>query len=149
LFKVLFILFITIPIIEVYLLIEVGRAIGAASTILLIIFTAVLGIHLLRIQGIQTLARVQQSVDRGELPATELIEGLMLFIAGALLLTPGFFTDTIGFLCLVPNIRRRIAASLLTNFINSRIQTHEERNVTLEGEYWEEPDDVFPPDKKL
>jgi len=65
-----------------------------------------------------------------------------------LLLTPGFFTDVIGFLCLVPKIRRHIATSLLTNFINSRIQSHGDNNVTLEGEYWEEHDEVFPPDKK-
>ncbi len=92
LFKILFLLFIFVPLIEIYLLIEIGAHIGAMPTIALIIFTAVLGVFLLRLQGLMTLAKVRHSMDQGELPAAALLEGLMLLIAAALLLTPGFFT---------------------------------------------------------
>jgi UPF0716 protein FxsA len=97
-----------------------------------------LGAFLLRIQGITTLARVQQSLDQGKLPATELIGGLMLLLAGALLLTPGFFTDAVGFICLIPDIRNRVANSLLKSFFQTHVQKQESSPVTLEGEYWEE-----------
>lgn len=137
-FKLLFLLFLIVPVVEIYLLIEVGSRIGAASTVLLIILTAMLGAFLLRIQGITTLARVQQSLDQGELPATELIGGLMLLLAGALLLTPGFFTDAVGFICLIPDIRNRVANSLLQSFFRTHVQKHQSSPVTLEGEYWEE-----------
>ena len=111
-------------------------------TIALILFTAGLGVTLLRIQGLMTLTKIRQSLDRGELPATTLLEGLMLLIAGALLLTPGFFTDTIGFVCLVPSIRTYVANSVLKRVViaqhNRRTdsQGHGER-ITLEGEFWE------------
>ena len=78
------------------------------------------------------------NMDQGNLPATELIEGLMLLVAGALLLTPGFFTDVFGFLVLIPALRRRIAQTFLANFIQSQIDIRQ-TNVgnTIEGEHWE------------
>jgi len=77
-------------------------------------------------------------MDQGNLPATELIEGLMLLIAGALLLTPGFFTDIFGFLVLIPALRQHIAKTLLANFIQSRIDIRQPSpgNI-IEGEHWE------------
>jgi len=108
-FAFLLALFFIIPLIEIYLLIEVGGVIGAIPTIFAVVFTAVLGVWLLRIQGFSTLRRVQQTTAQGGVPAIELLEGAMLLVAGALLLTPGFFTDTIGFLCLVPSLRRVMA----------------------------------------
>ncbi len=104
--KILIILFIAIPIIEIYLLIKIGSVIGAIPTILMIIGTAVLGATLLRMQGISTFQRVQNAMQRGEIPAIEMLEGLILLISGALLLTPGFFTDAIGFAALIPPARR-------------------------------------------
>ena len=124
------------------MLIQIGSEIGALPAIGLCLFTAGLGLVLLRIQGFITLTKIRHSLDQGELPAATMLEGLMLFIAGALLLTPGFFTDTIGFVCLVPSIRSKIANSVLKRAIvtqhNKRTQAqgHGER-VTLEGEYWE------------
>ena len=141
-FNFFILLFIFTPLIEIYLLIQIGSEIGALLTIALILFTAGLGVTLLRIQGLITLTKIRQSLDRGELPAATMLEGLMLLIAGALLLTPGFFTDAIGFICLVPYIRSKIANTILKRAIvtqhNKRAQTrgHGER-VTLEGEYWE------------
>ena len=104
--KPLLLIFLIVPLIEIYLLIQVGSAVGAGMTIFLVVFTAVLGAFLVRAQGISTLARVQRQVARGQPPAMELLEGLGLFLAGALLLTPGFFTDTFGFIILTPPLRR-------------------------------------------
>ncbi len=112
-FRILFLLFLTIPLIEIYLLIQVGEVIGALPTIFMVVFTAVLGVALLRWQGLVTLTRVQVAMARGELPAVAMIEGVFLLVAGALLLTPGFFTDAIGFVLLIPLIRQSLAQSLL------------------------------------
>jgi len=111
-FAILLAIFLIVPIIEIYLLIEVGTIIGAFPTIFAVVFTAVLGAWLLRIQGFSTLKRVQQTAAQGGIPAIEMLEGAMLLISGALLLTPGFFTDAIGFLCLVPVLRRSFAVWL-------------------------------------
>jgi UPF0716 protein FxsA len=102
----LLILFVTIPLAELFLLIEIGGLIGALPTIALCLLTAMLGAALLRQQGLQTLARARTNLDRGALPAVELLEGVALIAGGALLLTPGLVTDVIGFLCLIPLTRR-------------------------------------------
>ncbi len=107
-FRLLLALFFIIPLIEIYLLIKIGGLIGALPTVFLVVFTAVLGAVLLRQQGFATLARVQATLARGEIPAIEVLEGMVLLIGGVLLLTPGFFTDAIGFVCLVPALRRRL-----------------------------------------
>lgn len=120
-------------------MIEIGKIFGAAYTIVLVIGTAALGAALFRQQGLSTLAKVQMSMHEGNLPATELIEGLMLLIAGALLLTPGFFTDVFGFLVLIPPLRNKIAQTLLINFLQSHIvntrQTESGR--IIEAEHWD------------
>ncbi len=82
-------------------------------TVFLVVATAVTGAWLIRLQGLATWQRVQNSMQQGELPAIEMLEGLILLVSGALLLTPGFFTDIIGFICLVPAFRRRIALYLV------------------------------------
>ncbi|RMH20833.1 MAG: FxsA family protein, partial [Gammaproteobacteria bacterium] len=97
-----FLLFIIIPVIEIYLFIKVGAIIGAGNTILIIFVTAIIGAGMLRSQGLQTLAKIQNSLNQFQLPARELVEGVLIVIGGAFLLTPGFFTDTIGFLFLIP-----------------------------------------------
>ena len=105
-FPIFAFLFLVVPILEIYLLIEVGSVIGAPLTILLIVATAVIGAFLLRQQGMSTLARFQKSMSSGALPAKEMMEGVLLVAGGALLMTPGFFTDTVGFLCLIPFSRQ-------------------------------------------
>ena len=97
----LFLLFILVPLIEIYFFIKVGGIIGAVPTVFVVILTAIIGVGMLRVQGMNTLARFRNAVARGEPPAFELLEGIILLIGGALLLTPGFFTDTFGFLCLL------------------------------------------------
>ncbi len=111
--RALFAVFLLVPLLEIFLLIEVGGWIGVGWTVFLVVFTAVLGAHLVRRQGLSTLRRVQASLERRELPAAELLEGLFLLVAGALLLTPGFFTDAVGFACLTPPLRAWVTQELL------------------------------------
>ncbi len=111
--RFLFLIFITVPILEMWLLIEVGSRIGALPTIALVALTAFIGLNLLRQQGVSTLTRAQSRLNAGEVPATEILEGLFLAVGGALLLTPGFFTDAVGFCCLLRPIRRHIINRML------------------------------------
>lgn len=112
-FPILFLLFLAVPVAEIYLLIQVGQRIGALPTVGLVVGTAVLGAALLRHQGISTLMKAREMMDRGELPAMQLLEGLFLVVGGALLLTPGFVTDAVGFLCLVPALRRWVIGQVI------------------------------------
>lgn len=111
--RILFLAFLLVPLAEIYVLIQVGSLIGALPTVLLVVFTAVLGAALIRAQGLNTLARMRAAADRGEIPAVEIMEGVCLLVAGAMLLTPGFVTDSLGFLLLVPGLRRHIILGLL------------------------------------
>ncbi len=112
-FRSLFLLFLLIPLIEIYFLIQVGEVIGAGWTIFLVVATAVIGAALLRMQGLSTLQRAQVSMAHGQLPAIAMFEGVALLLCGALLLTPGFFTDAIGFILLVPPIRQAMIKHVL------------------------------------
>lgn len=148
-FALLLLLFFTIPLVEIYLLIQVGSVIGAWPTIFAVVFTAVLGVWLLRIQGFSTLRRVQQTSAQGGIPAIELLEGAMLLVAGALLLTPGFFTDAIGFFCLIPPLRRTMAVWFFQRifhfpkspgpgkggYSDNHSSRHRHRPTVIEGEY--------------
>lgn len=113
LIHLLFIAFLTIPLVEIYLLLQVGEIIGLWPTIFMVVFTAFLGINLLRAQGISTWQRANAQLAQGQLPAMAMMEGMVLMVAGALLLTPGFFTDTLGFLALVPPLRRAVLGRIL------------------------------------
>ena len=92
-------IFIVVPLLEMFILIKVGNAIGAISTVFLVILTATIGITLLKYEGLATLTRLRQKLNIRERPDTELVEGIMLLVGGALLLIPGFVTDLIGFRC--------------------------------------------------
>ena len=112
LFVILLLLFIGLPMVEIYVLIQVGQVIGALWTIALLVAIAALGSALLRLQGLATLANVQAAMSRGELPTTAILEGLVLLVAGVLMVTPGFVTDLAGLLCLLPPLRRALARAL-------------------------------------
>jgi UPF0716 protein FxsA len=109
-----FLVFFLTPIVEMYLLIEVGGYIGALPTITLVMVTAVVGIGLLRIQGLATLTRGVGRLQAGEVPAREVAEGILLAVAGALLITPGFVTDAVGFGLLFPPTRALVAGWMLS-----------------------------------
>ena len=135
LLPILLAVFFIVPLIEIWLLIEVGSTIGAPWTIFSVVFTAILGGFLVRAQGWSTYKRIQQQLHRGEIPAVEMFEGLFLLVAGALLLTPGFFTDAIGFLCLLPPLRRTLIRTMLKRgFIHASKPAKRDDNV-LEGTY--------------
>lgn len=121
-------LFIAIPLIELYFIIVIGEAIGAFWTVMLVILTALIGVSLLRIQGMSTLMRAQQNMSQGQIPAMEMMEGFALAVAGILLLTPGFITDFIGFLLLVPASRRAII-----RYIMARASVHTGFNASVGG----------------
>lgn len=111
---ILFALLIGVPLIEIYLFVEIGGAIGAWPTVGLVVLTAAAGTIMLRAQGRRVLARAQEKMRRGEPPVADLLHGIGLLAAGALLLTPGFLTDGVGFALLLPAARQWLAARLWT-----------------------------------
>jgi len=98
----LFALFVIVPVIELYLLIKIGGTIGALNTVLLVIATALLGAFLVRHEGLRTLRQINRSLSQGIIPAEEMVDGLLIFGAGVLLLTPGVLTDLLALWFLVP-----------------------------------------------
>lgn len=151
-FPVFALLFFVIPLIEIYLLIQVGHVIGALPTILLVIATSLLGAYLLKQQGLAALTRFQNNVRQGQLPANELKEGVFILLGGILLMTPGFFTDFLGLFCLLPPTRKlliklfarrlpaRTDARYEDVYIHSNTRAPDSETVrpnpkTLEGEY--------------
>ena len=113
----LFFLFLGIPVIEISLFVTVGKAIGLGATLALVILTALLGSALIRLQGLRTWLQARASLERGEMPVRELFDGLCIFAAGIALLTPGFFTDAIGLLLLLPPVRALIAERLVRSLV--------------------------------
>lgn len=143
-FPLLVFLFLAVPLLEIYLFIQVGGWIGVWPTIGLVVLTAIVGTFLLRWQGLVTLARVRRSVDAGQIPAREMLEGVFLVFGGALLLTPGFFTDAVGLACLLPAARGLMADWLVSRGI-LRVRTPRGGpppggGRTIEGEYTKDAD---------
>jgi len=114
-FARLFFLFTTVSLLEIFVLVKVGSFLGAVPTIMLVIVTALIGSALVRSQGLQLVAQLQERLAKGEMPGQQLIEGIMLIITGVLLVTPGFVTDLAGLLLLQPTIRAAIAKTILAN----------------------------------
>ncbi|WP_440054256.1 FxsA family protein [Pseudoalteromonas sp. T1lg65] len=121
-FKILFILFVAVPVIEIALLIQVSDVIGGFATIALVIATAILGAKLVKQQGLGAYVNVQQQMAAGQMPAQDLFTGLCVIIAGVFLMTPGIMTDAIGFLLLTPVVRKKLAKALLKH-ASVRVQT--------------------------
>jgi UPF0716 protein FxsA len=116
--KWLLLLFIGVPILELYLLFQVGAVIGVLPTVGIVVLTGIIGSWLARREGRKTLTQIQQRLQSGAIPSDELIDGLMILVAGALLITPGVLTDAVGFLGLIPFTR-----SLLRNRIKDWFRT--------------------------
>ena len=143
--RFLLLIFIIVPIVEMWLLIQVGGFIGAVPTIGAVLLTAVIGLAMLRRQGLSTLLRVNQRMASGELPAQEMLEGIVLAVSGALLLTPGFFTDAIGFAGLTPLLRQWLVGRLVGRVnvfqggaVGGTVYREDKSRDTLEGEFWRE-----------
>ncbi len=126
-----FLLFIALPALEVILLIKIGGQLGALNTVALIFLTAIVGIYFAKIQGIQTLKSGMVNLYQNRMPVYEIMSGASIAIAALLLIIPGFFTDFLGFLLLVPFTRKLLFKLALNK--NSQ-KEHEDQNKTLEGE---------------
>ena len=140
-------LFFLTPIVEMYLLIEVGGYIGTVPTIGLVMLTAVIGVALLRRQGLATLTRGLGRLQRGEVPAQEMAEGILLAISGALLLTPGFVTDAVGFAFLLPVSRVLVARRLVAKVTIMATQGSGPGPTIIEGEFKPQQDSMDKPDR--
>ncbi len=152
----LFPIFVVTTLLEIYVLASVGDAIGGFATVLLVIITALIGSTLLKHQGWSTLAKAQNIAANGQTPALEILEGVVILVSGVLLLTPGFITDTIGLLGLIPFSRTYFINRILqknaqqflnqqnTVFIyktrssNAKQNKKTDKNNTIEGEFWED-----------
>jgi UPF0716 protein FxsA len=119
----LFLLFILVPFLEIWGILTVGSWIGAMPTLLLIVLTALAGSFLLKREGIQTLTRAKSKLNAGQIPMHEMLEGILLAVAGALLLTPGFFTDFVGLFLLLPPGRSLIIRELSKRMVVAQMGT--------------------------
>ena len=141
-FLLLLIIFIVIPIIEISLFIEIGSFVGSFNTILLIFTTALIGVYFVRQQGISTYSKLYNQLQNQEAPIQTMFEGLVILISGILLITPGFFTDALGFLGLIP-LTRVIFIKIVANSVLSRYgmknQSSDDRSI--EGDFEEINDD--------
>jgi len=119
-------IFMLIPIVEMWILIEVGGWIGALPTIALVVLTATIGLSLLKQQGLSTVMRARRNMDEGAIPASELVSGVMIAVGGALLLTPGFVTDALGLALLIPQTRQWLLFKLIDRYRDK---------IIIEGEF--------------
>ena len=137
----LLLIFIVLPVIEISLFIQFGDALGTLNTILLIFLTAGIGVYLVRQQGFNTLRKMQSEIQNQELPVRSLFDGFIILISGILLLIPGFFTDAIGFMGLIPITRFFIGKTLIGLFIKNRsnfaYKSKQDINDPIEGEFEE------------
>ncbi len=129
----LVLLFIAVPALELALLIEIGGRIGTGATLLLIALTGAVGAALARSQGLRVLGEVQRRISLGELPADSLVDGLLILVAGALLVTPGVLTDLVGFLCLTPWFRSAVKRELMRRFERAVADQRIQMTVSSDG----------------
>jgi UPF0716 protein FxsA len=130
----LILIFIGVPILEIALFIQAGDIFGLWPTLAAIVATAIIGGALIRAQGLATIDRARRSVDQGQAPVHEVFTGICLLLAGALLMTPGFLTDSVGFLLLVPPFRRVLGQKLMEALFYGR-----------KGRFWVNGEEVVPP----
>ena len=133
-----FLLFIGIPALEVFLMIKIGGKIGALNTVSLIFLTAIIGIYFAKLEGIKTMRSGVMNIYQNKIPIYEMISGASIAIAALLLIIPGFFTDTIGFLLLIPFTRKILISFLITK---QNISSKQEDKKTLDGEIIEDKKD--------
>ena len=115
--RVFLLMFLLFPVLELFILVRVGMSIGFLWTFLLVLATSMLGLFVMRVAGFATALRARESLSRGELPAQQMLEGLMVAVGGGLLLLPGFISDVLGIICLLPFTR-----TLLVNKMRKRAE---------------------------
>ena len=126
----LFLAFTLIPLVEIYLLIKLGQNFGAITSLLLVIFTGILGAYLARMEGLRTLFRIQETMREGRMPGEELLDALLIAIAGLVLITPGFITDVAGFLLLFP-FTRMLAKNCLKERMRAKSTFRDDDDVII------------------
>jgi UPF0716 protein FxsA len=124
LFLRLFLLFTVVPAIELYLIIKVGSVIGALNTIFIIVFTGILGAYYAREQGFRVVSNIQRKMQQGAVPGDDLVNGAMLLVGGAFLITPGFLTDFAGFSLIFPPTREAIKVGV-KRYLEKRVRQGE------------------------
>jgi UPF0716 protein FxsA len=112
----LLLLFVVVPALELALLIEIGSRIGTLETLGIIVITGIVGASMARSEGLRVISRLQEQVAKGEMPADSMLDGLMILVASALLVTPGVLTDAFGFLCLLPAFRKVVKREVSRRF---------------------------------
>ena len=135
-----FLIFVGLPVIEIFLMIKIGGKIGAINTIGLILLTAVVGIFFARIQGIRTLRSGITNIYQNKIPIFELISGASIAFAALLLILPGFFTDTLGFILLVPITRKFLFKFLIKKGIT--VNQNNEKKKVIDGEIVDKKDEL-------
>ncbi len=129
-------LFLVVPIAEITVFLLVGRQIGVLATVLLVVATAIAGSTLLRIQGLGTLSRIRQAMAEGRTPGRDLVHGAMIVLAGFLLLTPGFITDTLGLVLFIPAVRERVFAFIRARITIVPVSPAREQAIDLDSRDW-------------
>lgn len=129
-------LFLVVPIAEITVFLLVGRQIGVLATVLLVVATAIAGSTLLRIQGLGTLSRIRQAMAEGRTPGRDLVHGAMIVLAGFLLLTPGFITDTLGLVLFIPAVRERVFAFIRARITIVPVSPAHEQAIDLDSRDW-------------
>lgn len=142
-FKLLLLLFITIPFLEIWLLIQSGQHLGVFNTLLLLVVIAWVGATLVKREGARTLIAVQSRLERGEMPGDELLDGALLLVAGVLMVTPGYFSDVVGLLLALP-LTRPWFRNRLKGILAKRMTVtsgQDPQRTIIEGEYHREPEE--------
>lgn len=157
-FAIILLLFLVVPIAEIYVVIQVGASLGVLPTIALLILISVVGAWLLRHQGLSVLARIQMKLANGEMPGKELVDGLLIVFAGALMLTPGFMTDAVGIFLMLPPTRSLVRVGLMRRFgarVSAGQGSYGPAGFTVwsgpidVGEVWVTPDNDGPDDTPI
>lgn len=130
-FYCLVLLFTVVPIVELYFLIRVGQYLGASTTIMIVVFTGIFGAYLARLEGLRVFYSVQKDMQEGKMPASQILDGLLILIGAVLLITPGFLTDALGFALVIPNTRAFI--KVLVKQYMQKIIDKKEGVITVEG----------------
>ena len=147
-FRLLFVLFIIIPVIEIFVLMQVGAILGVWPTIAMVIFTAWLGAKYVRQQGLSTLNSVQTKMAQGQMPSDEIVTGLLLLVAGMFVVTPGFVTDFLGLSLLIPAVRNAIVGSVKAHLItgaasSQHFEFHGQGNVYDQDDFTAQQESPF------
>ena len=141
-FYIFFTIFVILPVIEIATFIQFGSVLGTFNTILLIFVTAIIGIYLVRLQGLSTILNINKDILSGKAPLENIIGGLIIAISGLLLLVPGFVTDLLGFVGLIPHIRKLISQFIIRKYNNHMYTSnYQQDNSVIDVEYVEIKDE--------